>query len=70
MVAKCSCETTHSALRKENKLYDYGILVKVKDQADFMLDLGKVEHPSVKVLYSDPAKSWNDPFVHGARNSR
>jgi hypothetical protein len=54
------------AFRKENKLYGYGILVEVKDRADFMLDLRKVEHPSVKVLYSDPSKPWNDPFVHGA----
>jgi hypothetical protein len=55
--------------RGQNKLYDYGILVKENDQADIMLDLRKVEHPSIKVPYSDPAKPWNDPFVHGA-NSR
>ncbi|HEV2296590.1 MAG TPA: hypothetical protein VGR35_22290 [Tepidisphaeraceae bacterium] len=57
------------AFREHNKLYDYGILVKVKDEAGIMLDLRKVEHPSIKVLYADPAKPWNDPFVHGA-NSR
>jgi hypothetical protein len=57
------------AFREENKLYDYGILIKVKDQADILLDLRKVEHPSITVLYSDPAKPWNDPFVHGP-NSR
>lgn len=57
------------AFHEDNKLYDYGILVKVKDESDIMLDLSTVEHPSIKVLYSDPAKPWNDPFVHGA-NSR
>jgi hypothetical protein len=57
------------AFREQNKLYDYGILVKVKDEAGLTLDLRKVEHPSIKVLYADPAKPWNDPFVHGA-NSR
>lgn len=51
--------------REQNKLYDYGILVKVKDVADFMLRLSEVEHPSIKVLYSDPTKPWDDPFVHG-----
>jgi hypothetical protein len=57
------------AFREQNKLYDYGILVKVNDEAGVMLDLRKVEHPSIKVLYADPARPWNDPFVHGA-NSR
>ena len=56
------------AFREENKLYDYGILVRVKDQVDFMFDLQKVEHPSVKTLYADPTKKWNDPFVHDANN--
>lgn len=54
-----------SAFRNQNKLYDYGILVKVQDQADILLDLTKVEHPSIKVLYADPNKPWDDPFVHG-----
>lgn len=57
------------AFREQNKLYDYGILVKVRDQPDVMLDLRKVEHPSIKMLYSDPNKPWEDPFVHGP-NSR
>jgi hypothetical protein len=53
------------AFREENKLYDYGILVKVSDHAGGSTDLREVEHPSIKVLYSDPAKPWSDPFVHG-----
>jgi hypothetical protein len=57
------------AFREENKLYDYGILVKVEDKAGLLLDLSKVEHPAIKVLYSDPARPWKDSFVHGA-NSR
>jgi hypothetical protein len=56
------------AFREHNKLYDYGILVKLKDEAGIMLDLRKVEHPSIKVLYADRDKPWNDPFVHGANN--
>jgi hypothetical protein len=57
------------AFRTQNKLYDYGILVKVKDEAELWLDLKEVEHPSIKLLYSDPTRSWKDPFVHGP-NSR
>ena len=53
------------AFREHNKLYDYGILVKVKDEAGPLSDFSKVEHPSIKVLYADPARPWNDPFVHG-----
>jgi hypothetical protein len=57
------------AFREQNKLYDYGILIKTNDQPDVSLDLAKVEHPSIKVLYSDPTQPWSDPFVHGP-NSR
>jgi hypothetical protein len=53
------------AFLKENRLYDYGILVKVSDQADFAADLKKVEHPSIKMLYANPAHPWSDPFVSG-----
>src|SRR5206468_5709849 len=51
--------------RNENKLYDYGILIKVSDDPFYPLDLKKAEPPSIKLLYSDPTKPWNDPFVHG-----
>jgi hypothetical protein len=57
------------AFRSENKLYDYGLLVKLKTPTSGRLDLHTVEHPSVKVLYTDPTKPWNDPFLYGA-NSR
>ena len=52
------------AYRQENKLYDYGILIKVSDEGG-LVDLSKVERPSIKVLYADPSKPWADPFVHG-----
>jgi hypothetical protein len=52
------------AFRESNKLYDYGILIKVSE--DDPLSLDSVKHPSIKLLYADPMKSWADPFVHGA----
>jgi hypothetical protein len=58
-------DDAHLAFRTENKLYDYGILIKVRDNADLAIDLEKVERPSIKLLYSNPSKPWNDPFVHG-----
>jgi hypothetical protein len=54
------------AYRKEDKLYDYGILIKVDDRPDAIVDLEKVQHPSIRSLYADPSKPWKDPFVHGA----
>lgn len=51
------------AFRKQNKLYDYGILIKVADGIDSELDRAK--HESIKVLYQDAAKEWKDPFVNG-----
>jgi hypothetical protein len=51
--------------REQNRLYDYGILIKVSDQADLLTDLDHVKHESIKVLYADPAKPWRDPFVTG-----
>jgi hypothetical protein len=53
------------AYREQNKLYDYGLLIRVADELAAHADLRDVEHPSVKVLYADPAKPWQDPFVHG-----
>lgn len=58
-------DDAYAAFQEENKLYDYGILIKVSDKADWQLDLGKVEHKSIKVLYSDKTKEWKDPFVSG-----
>jgi len=57
------------AYREQNRLYDYGILIKVDDHADLLADLGHVKHESIKVLYEDPAKPWRDPLVNGP-NSR
>jgi hypothetical protein len=53
------------ALERENALYDYGVLVKVAREADFLTDLKNAEHKSIKVLYANPEKPWRDPFVHG-----
>jgi hypothetical protein len=53
------------AYREQNRLYDYGILVRVADRVRAHDDLRKVEHPSIKLLYQDAAKPWRDPFVHG-----
>jgi hypothetical protein len=54
--------------REHDRLYDYGILIKVQDSADFFVNLDKVKHESLKVLYKDPGKEWKDPFVHGAND--
>jgi hypothetical protein len=51
--------------REHDRLYDYGILIKVSEAADIFTDLEKVKHESVKVLYKDPKKEWKDPFVNG-----
>jgi len=49
----------------ENRLYDYGILIKLTE--DEMFDKsGHYAHDSIKVLYKDPSHEWKDPFVHGA----
>ena len=54
------------AFKQNNRLYDYGILVRVGDlPKGGLVDLANVVHPSIKLLYSDPAKPWVDPFVHG-----
>ena len=51
--------------RDQNRLYDYGILIKVDDHADLLADLDRVRHESIKVLYENPNKPWRDPFVNG-----
>ena len=56
--------------REQNKLYDYGILIKVAEAtANVRPGLQDVEHKSIKSLYGDPSKSWKDPYVNGP-NSR
>ena len=54
---------------RNNKLYDYGVLVKISDDHDSIDDLSTAPHPSIRDLYENPDSGWNDPFVHGA-NSR
>jgi hypothetical protein len=51
---------------EHDRLYDYGILIKVSDVAEYAADLEKAKHESIKVLYKDPNKEWKDPFVNGA----
>ena len=53
------------AYRENNQLYDYGILIRVSDKATLFTDLDHVKHESIKVLYQDRSKGWDDPFVHG-----
>lgn len=53
------------AFRAQNRLYDYGILMKVLDKSDLFLDLGTAQHQSIKVLYVNATAPWADPFVHG-----
>jgi hypothetical protein len=54
--------------RRENRLYDYGILVRVEGN-DPKLALKNT--PSVTTLYDSKMKpvvgEWRDPFVYGAR---
>lgn len=53
------------AFREQNRLYDYGILIKVLDKGDPFLNLTSVKHESIKVLYQNATAPWQDPFVHG-----
>jgi hypothetical protein len=43
-------DDAQQAYESENKLYDYGILIKVADTADLLLDLDEVRHESIKSL--------------------
>jgi hypothetical protein len=54
-----------NAYQKQDRLYDYGILIKVDEGRDFVPSLDDVRHESIKALYRDPAKPWKDPFVGG-----
>jgi len=47
------------------RLYDYGILIRVADTPGFVATLDDVKHESIKVLYQDRSKPWKDPFVSG-----
>jgi hypothetical protein len=53
------------AYREHNRLYDYGVLIKVAESTERFAKLADIKHESIKVLYSDPKKEWKDPFVHG-----
>ena len=59
-------DDAYKAFKTENKLYDYGILIKVSMEADRLYDLDEVEHKSIKILYDDKTKPWKDPFVSGS----
>lgn len=58
-------DDAYSIFKTKNELYDYGILIQVPAKPDWELELDEVEHPSIKVLYTDQTKPWSDPFVHG-----
>jgi hypothetical protein len=53
------------AYEERNELYDYGILIRVDERSGYIVDMKEVQHPSIKVLYADNSKPWNDPFVNG-----
>ncbi|MDZ4819218.1 MAG: hypothetical protein SGJ20_09625 [Planctomycetota bacterium] len=61
------------AFKENDKLYDYGVLIKVADDIGLSLiqDLTKEKHESIEILYKDIAKfkGWKDPFTNGP-NSR
>ena len=47
------------------RLYDYGILIKVGEYADSIMNISTTPHASIRTLYRDKTGSWNDPFVSG-----
>lgn len=53
------------AYERDDELYDYGILIRVADKADWQTDFDGVKHPSIRLLYGDKRRGWKDPFVHG-----
>lgn len=53
------------AFTRKDKLYDYGILIRTGRELARRQALREVPAPSIKLLYRDPAKPWNDPFVAG-----
>jgi hypothetical protein len=59
-------DDAYKVYQQENRLFDYGILIRVSDPPPlFWSDFASVEHKSIKVLYEDPTKEWQDPYVHG-----
>ncbi len=58
-------DDAYRGFNTQGKLYDYGVLIKIAEKADVLLDLSDVEHKSIKVLYNDKTKPWKDPFVNG-----
>lgn len=58
-------DDAYNVYQQENRLYDYGILIKVSDDPPRLHALDEVEHKSIKVLYNDPSQEWHDPYVHG-----
>ena len=53
------------AFVENDKLYDYGILIRTARELARRQALRDVPHPSMKLLYRDPTKPWKDPFVAG-----
>ena len=58
-------DDAYNAFKSKGTLYDYGILIKVSNDAGLLIDFEKVEHKSIKDLYADKTKDWNDPFING-----
>ncbi|QDU55156.1 hypothetical protein [Aeoliella mucimassa] len=59
-------EDALEAYKAENKLYDYGILVRIDDRDPTAKSLTSIKHPSIKILYENTDHAWKDPFVNGA----
>jgi hypothetical protein len=53
------------AYREHNRLYDYGVLIKVAESIERFAKLADIKHESIKILYSDSKNEWKDPFVRG-----
>jgi hypothetical protein len=46
---------------RDKSLYDYGVLIKVADDAKQLTKLADAKHESIKILYDDPKKEWKYP---------
>ncbi|HLX61876.1 MAG TPA: hypothetical protein VKX17_11385 [Planctomycetota bacterium] len=53
------------AFRKNDELYDYGILIKIADDPESVEGVKEAKRESIKVLYREASKGWKDPFVFG-----
>ena len=58
-------DDAYNVYQQENRLYDYGILFKVSDDLPRLHEIDEVEHKSIKVLYDDRSKAWEDSYVQG-----